>query len=548
VVASTFQELSLEAAKNFLHTVVVVDDEAYLDRTEISNPRPTTTPGRKKNAVARNSEDPGHVKNSLDAKQLIDKFASEGLICGVIKPSSKREGIKTKVDKATQRADVVILDWKINDTYGDRTLEIIETILSSDSQDKDRLRLIAIYTGEQDLLEISSQVENLIKEIYGSVVVSNNRFMIDAGPTRIVLFSKSEQGLTDELVSRVVPIKELPERIIFEFSLLYSGLLNNTALAAIGEIRAITHRILGKFSKDLDVAYLNHRALSNPCDEAEYHVVPLISSEIQDALEGRDVNRFLSQKSVELWLKNLDLEPSALAKRMGDGVPENKAVERLKLALQKGVVGSVKAEEETHTDKWASNLRKLSKGNAPTIRGYITDCLSENEADALKANQYFSILTSIRTRYETPPPQLKLGAIITDGIDENKTYFLCVQPLCDSVRLPKDGRDFVFLRMKKHDSPDVVVKERSGDIRNLKIDYSPYQSVHYRLKPKLSVGVVVAKQKDDFWFFQNTSRKKLYWVADLKMAHAQRIANQYATQISRVGLTESEWLRRGAQG
>jgi hypothetical protein len=33
---------------------------------------------------------------------------------------------------------------------------------------------------------------------------------------------------------------------------------------------------------------------------------------------------------------------------------------------------------------------------------------------------------------------------------------------------------------------------------------------------------------------------------DLKDLHAQRIVDEYASQLSRVGLDESEWLRRGA--
>ncbi len=35
-------------------------------------------------------------------------------------------------------------------------------------------------------------------------------------------------------------------------------------------------------------------------------------------------------------------------------------------------------------------------------------------------------------------------------------------------------------------------------------------------------------------------------MADLNDAQAQRVANNYASQLSRVGLDESEWLRRWA--
>jgi hypothetical protein len=36
------------------------------------------------------------------------------------------------------------------------------------------------------------------------------------------------------------------------------------------------------------------------------------------------------------------------------------------------------------------------------------------------------------------------------------------------------------------------------------------------------------------------------WIGDLRFEQAQRIANKYAAELSRVGLNESEWLRRWA--
>lgn len=546
---STFQELSLEAAKNFLHSVVVVDDEAYLDKAALNEPKKAIKPGR---GVSRKSDsektEAARVKNSLNAKELIDKFAYDGLVCAVLKPTSKNEGIKTKVDRATQRADIVILDWKLNESYGDRTLDIIKTILSSDAQEKDRIRLIAIYTGESDLVDISEKIEKQLTDIYkGNVKVSDDKYSIDAKPTRIVLYAKSSTGLPPEHISRVIDTKDLPSTIISEFSSFYSGLLGNTALAALGEIRAITHRILGKFSSDLDEAYLNHRALSNPSDEAEGHVIPLISDEIQDALEGREVHRFLSEKAIKAWLNNKDIKPSVLAPKMGPDVNQAHALERLLRVLQKGVNGTVAEEDGKYNDQWFSKINKLKKGKAENLRSLVTKCFFAKPEDAERADKDFAILTAVRTRYETPPPQMKLGVLLNIG-DGNK-FFLCIQPLCDSVRLPHDGRDFVFLNVTESKTPDIIVRDSNNNIHELAVDYSPYNSIHMRFKPQRNSGIVVAKENNGSWIFSDSSGKNsMHWMADLKQAHAQRIANHYAAQISRVGLTESEWLRRGAKG
>jgi hypothetical protein len=64
-------------------------------------------------------------------------------------------------------------------------------------------------------------------------------------------------------------------------------------------------------------------------------------------------------------------------------------------------------------------------------------------------------------------------------------------------------------------------------------------------------GSVYARKfgkSNNYFFLQFYKNKKIdenfKWILDLKDAHAQRIANTYAAKLSRVGLDESEWLRR----
>ena len=37
---------------------------------------------------------------------------------------------------------------------------------------------------------------------------------------------------------------------------------------------------------------------------------------------------------------------------------------------------------------------------------------------------------------------------------------------------------------------------------------------------------------------------KYYWLGELRFDFAQKIINEYSSEISRVGVNESEWLRR----
>ena len=56
-------------------------------------------------------------------------------------------------------------------------------------------------------------------------------------------------------------------------------------------------------------------------------------------------------------------------------------------------------------------------------------------------------------------------------------------------------------------------------------------------------GAVQAHIDGDRYYFE-TGIEKYRWVAELKPEHGQRAANDLAAQTARVGLAESEWMRR----
>jgi hypothetical protein len=60
-------------------------------------------------------------------------------------------------------------------------------------------------------------------------------------------------------------------------------------------------------------------------------------------------------------------------------------------------------------------------------------------------------------------------------------------------------------------------------------------------------GVVRGVREGEAVFFTaERSESRYRWISELKFEQAQRIVNKYAAEISRVGLDESEWLRRWA--
>lgn len=548
-----FEIQSIEVAKRFLQTVVVVDDRASLTGDVVySAPKklenkPGRGPSHGADQVTAQGGGGQMVEKSLhdlNAKKLTDVFAECGLVCAVLKPGVDEDFVE-KTDHATQRADIVVLDWKIHESYGGKTIEVLKKILSTDSKSKDHLRLISIYTGEKDLSGISEDIKtSLIDEV--DIEESEGGFVLTGGPVKIVILAKEGTATPD--TSRIVSVENLPERLIREFSKTTMGLLSNATLESLAAIRSNTHRLLKKFNADLDASYLSHRALTDPAEEAQFHHLPLVVSEIQDILEGRSISDHLSKDQINSWLALRVSKGLKLHKEMRI-LEKDKAQQAMSDLLVQGLNVEKKSENHKH---WFEILEPLKTGEKNGALSLITELLcSKDEAFARESDRKLAQLMSIRSRYESPAPMLKLGTIIAEDLKGGKTkYFFCVQPVCDSVRLSKqNGRVFPFLPMPErsnYDQPLTVVVPDKEKAIELRLNLRPHESIRIKFKPSVSKGSIRSKDKEGVWEFVSSEPKpKTYrWIADLKPAHAQRIANDFARELSRVGLTESEWIRR----
>ena len=161
----------------------------------------------------------------------------------------------------------------------------------------------------------------------------------------------------------------------------------------------------------------------------------------------------------------------------------------------------------------------------------------------------FAVLTTLKSTYSNKEPFLALGTILKEVADpaqaSSQRYWICIQPLCDSVRI-KGKRAFPFLKLKRNENQfDLVLPESEDSYIKVRISYRPHESKLIEFAAD-STCTVRAVSEGNRYFFTDKEKKKYEWVADLKFEHAQRILNKYATEQARVGLDESEWLRRSA--
>jgi hypothetical protein len=315
----------------------------------------------------------------------------------------------------------------------------------------------------------------------------------------------------------------------------------------LAAVRANTHQILTKFHGELDAAYLTHRALLEPPDEAELHLIPLVLSEIQAVLEDRNVAKQVAIENIGKWLDF----------RIGNGLKlyrnlkmrsRKKARQAILEIAEKGIRDKTLADSYPQIKIILDGLREETPKKA---LNEFTKLLISNGGSALEFDRELALLMSVRSRYESPIPILTLGSIIAEDVENSPSrYWLCVQPVCDSVRL-KDKRNFPFLKMTKAPTEaafNYVVKDRVTWVE-LNLQLRPHESRMISFKPRSGEREIRAAKESSEWFFQavDSERKKYRWIAELKTEHSQRVANDYSNQMSRVGLMESEWLRRWAK-
>ena len=531
---SALTELSLENVAKFLQTVVVVDDKAHLrplpksnDASSLSETvraadETSVSPHANLSPPPSDTGDDLSDPQDLDAKSLVDGFANEGIACTVLRPA-KEDDVVSQASKIVEMADIVVLDWILDNDNGARVSGLMRKMID-DRSGTDRARLIAIYTGERGLRQVADKAADVLSERFGEPPDRSSDFVASKGSVRVAVFGKAgtpvpsaDTGLTE----RIVSIPELPHRLILEFAQMMTGLLPNVAIAGLSEVRAQSHRLLTMFSRELDPAYLGHRVLLPNPSEAEDQVVGMFAAELLSVLEYGGVAKQAGLESIRAWVNEMTnvhaLRPSQLSVTSKD--------ELLKL-LENGIESAQGLQFGGW--KWAK----------------ATYAFTSDDDEANEANRQFAKMMHVKTQYDGPPPTLTLGTILC----AESTYWICLQPKCDSVRI--DGPTaFPMLPMTTvtdHRMNFEIVVPHGDSWVLLSVPHKPAKIRMFVFESNdSSKEQVTASQNDDsIWMIYPIKGPSFEWVAQLKDEHGQRIANEIAGSFSRVGVNESEWVRR----
>ena len=573
-----FLKTSNDVVRAFLSSVVLVDDQAYLvAATEDPQPTKLSSPGRQGGSQtvpseATTSADRGSDKqasqeispptesntatapaaakeiegaaskrdHTLDGKIVIDVFAKIGVVCAVMRPTKEELGdLPNLLAAVGANSDAVILDWVLHDSKsGEKTLELIERLVKS-AADEMRTRLIVVYTAEPDLSDIEEKIRKKLGAGQGLEPLT-----VVSGGTRICVYGKA--GIRPARIGEVRSKTpgELAEVVVAEFSHMTKGLLSNVAMKSIASIRARTFQLLSRFDSDIDAPYVTQSALISP-EKAEEQLTSLIVSEIQEILEDDDVAAIADYDGIINWLD--DRRANGLALPVSPDLTADEFYAGLKQLIRDGVRKTALTKLKTDHGVFVGKIIVgKDKDKEPMyIRNALTGILRSHPQAPHESDELWTMLMSLRHRYSNPAPMLTLGVVVARQKEDNTEYFLCLQPVCDSVRL-KSARPFPLLQLtlaSNSKSCDLIV--RDGQLKFLQVKPSPYKLEMISFSPNRNEKVMADSDGRYFWF-SASENVRYRWVADLKPAHAQRVANNFGHTFSRVGLVESEWNRLGS--
>lgn len=532
---SNFFIKSKEIANDYIESVVFLDDRAY-----------NVEPGEQSDV------------HNLNATKISSLFAKEKKICAFYDPDSASDIEDFK--EISQKADIVILDWFIDleeedsgsddddatddDIRGKYTKEVISSIINK--TDNNSLKLILVYTGETNLNEIVEEIAvldktSILNEEHCEILIDNIKILVRA--------KSNNEDKPDERFKHILNLKDkvlnysdLPNFILEEYTKMTAGLLSNFALLSLTTLRKNSNKILGLFDKTLDPAYISHQSLISNKEDANELIVELIKDAFGSLLKYGNVNKFLDDTFLEDWIHANIVEKEKPVLK-----PDGQELGKTYVRDKKFVQSILKLSKLTNADmkKEYEALMGLTKTGDFWINNHISFFSDLPLEELLEINKKFAILTHHKSLYipVTHVPSLSLGTVCKSS----RGYYVCIQQRCDSVRInQEEERRFLFIPLKEVEGSKgfdfitpqglkLKVENKSFNLRTIKFNGDEDGLVRAQLI------------KNEFYFIQKykgEDDEKFQWVFDLKDMHAQGIISNYSAQLSRVGLDESEWLRR----
>ena len=552
-----------------------VNAESRQDSGESDPQGGLISPGNGRKPESRGAE--------LNANLLIKAFLSENIVCSVLKPKKDDiEDIYRKAVGGAKAADLLILDWIMFDDE-EIAAKAVRKVLELDSGG---LRVIVIYSGEPSLRSVAQQLVEQLED--NCQLKKETDFIFSKGDTKVLLFKKGKQNerKLEKDDGRTASYQRLPELIRQDLEELWGGLVPELAFTAVNSLRDSIPRILATFKSSLDAPLLTHRAMLPEVTDAGPQMSRLLASEFELALIKSRLTELLTEREVRTRLEQTGKEhahllksPERLANRLRGLLSNNNLLkdlpdeELVKKAVTEGFQGlglDDKAvyklreplmqvfEKPGHPEDWHERLAVLMNSTqfdngAPRLEAGVVVAKVKRKQSGVKVE---------RAREEGSAEEECRNQDNNEKADNGRTeYLLCIQPLCDSIRLSFEcPRRFPFLPLhvtKSGQSADVMIPvdhmstRRSTRGESLRFSSKPYELRVHKFRPAKGDSVVTATRQGDegdqpngAWYFESVDGQHYRAICRLRNEFTQQAVQRLTSGVARPGVDQSEWLRR----
>ena len=516
---STLDDFSRLAARKYLQSAVFVDDNIFDYKTGMPVVQVDTGIERKPifrpasgSAIppSKTQQDEPSTEQPYHPKDLVSSFAREGITCALYEPP---QGFSTdpgsEIFKLCERPDIIILDWDFSGDQGKKALDLIAALVKqSVSQFPHQTRLISIYTADQSLVAVANKIADRLRAESLPSDPDGAQCRLRSAATRLVVLGKPIGRFGEEEKRFTVKESDLANKLIEEFAGMNVGILPTYALHGLAAIRRHSKRILDRFHGRLDGAFLLHRELIADSEEAFDQLPELLSEELRAVVEDQ---RWTASQIADISQAALD---------------------------ENGI---------TQDDK--SSITSFRTGMKP--KKIIKEMVQRNMDDHLR----LAILFASQTQYSSDARSLGFGTIIRhkQQADGKWEYALCLIPSCDGLRLDSSRpAKFPFWNLQEDVVNYTGMTTRSAFVLPLSestfvlLAASGAEAGEKLWIDEFQVDVqsktVVANKVDGDYTYSG-SKRTIQWIGQLKPLHAHRIAHSITENLSRVGLSEAEWLR-----
>ncbi|MCR4825412.1 MAG: hypothetical protein K5882_00470 [Bacteroidales bacterium] len=593
----TIREYTEDAVRKYLRTVLLIDDQLFESKCEnatrqvadnlsdLSGVPDTSVSGSSSSDSVGGAEQSGEVsRNTLEectvpsadyfsAQTVVDGFYRLGIVCGLYQPETSEfsdGAVPSRIVDLCDHSDVFILDWKLKNNQADSPVPaLLEQLLKQDEivGTPRAVRFCAIYTDEA-LGTVFSKLHSEIKIRIPQITAEEDRsiYRIRLEGLTIRLYRKTDAPEVEDNPKRFILSSDLAETIVQDFVSEYEGIMSATALRGIAEVRSNAKRILDKFPKGMDPALVLHAGLTLKEKSIVSDISSLLGDEMSSILDSMKVSseeiydlcaEYVHNSSDDVFAKTGNATfDKAFADYKG-GTPVKHYLEEMFRQKKHCPIEDGNPLAPVFTKKSTNNGKNFAPNH--NLLWLLKSFVERRSAD--DSDYIFGALSALfcqRTIY-SKQKILQFGTIVrkcsADG-NPSQMYYLCLMPTCDSIRLDDVVTDTSGVeRDVPHRFPfwelDFVSTEGEQKTHGLcvKVD-GQYHSLcaKGKIRDKFKLVDFYSRQKVVPFDESGTltcadGNDKFEWIAELKSAHVQRIAERVSREFSRVGLSESEWLR-----